>query len=460
MKQSRILFFCAVAWLAGMPVVMASPMDDAETLIQNHQFEAALAKFSGISRAESDQVLILRLEGVCFIKLKRFPEAETVLKQATTLDQTNVASRFYLGQALASQGKIAPSIPLLESVVHDAPDSAYAGMCEKVLPGLRNLLAATSSSTTSPQAPSSYSQNGNSVIFPQKIKRWGLTLSISGAYDDNINEEYRQPNNVAALSGFSFITSDEIWGTLLDERIDNAPLTIRSTFDFYQNVHDTGATSHYDVTTYDGALSFEKTVNLGKYPTRFLASGGYRNESEGGSKLDDSFTGAASAVTSWNDWLSSTIYYTYGQYNYYPGNYFPSLFDRSGGVSRVGVYPTFSLFHGNWKLQPVYEFNSYGTQGIEYDASGNTVGITSRLELPAGFTLINGFQWENEYYNQFAPTPKRTDNIYDVSASISHSIFIPELTGNISEFFETTDSSQPFACYTRNIISIGVTYTY
>jgi hypothetical protein len=458
MNRFYIWLLAGVMVTLGPRELRAGPMEEAQQLIHDRQFDTALAKFAAMPRAESDQVLILRLEGVCYIKLKRYPEAEKTLRQATQADPANIASRFYLAQALASEGNVDESVPLLESVQKEAPDSEYGALSVKILPALRNLLAATQKNAL---PPDSYSQYGNSVIYQQPTKRWAFTLNVGAAYDDNVNQAARAANNQAALSGFSFVTSDEASVAFLDEKLDDAPLTIRGTYDFYQNVHDTSATSNFDITTHDVAVSFEKTTNVFGYPTRFYAAGGYRNESEGGSKFDDSFTGSASIATTWNNWLSTTIYDSYGQYNYSGGNYYPSLFSRTGGVNRIGFYPIFTLFNGKWKIQPVYEFNSYDVQGIEFGAtSGNTVGVTSRLDLPGGFTLINGFQWQNEYYSEFAPSPKRYDNIYDVSASISHQIFIPELTGNVSEFYETTDSTQPFANYTRNVISIGVTYTY
>ena len=58
------------------------------------------------------------------------------------------------------------------------------------------------------------------------------------------------------------------------------------------------------------------------------------------------------------------------------------------------------------------------------------------------------------------PGPQRDDNIYDISASLSHPLIIPELSASISEFYETTDSNQAFANYTRNVVSLGWTYTY
>ncbi len=444
--------------LAMCPVgLQASPLDDAETLIQNRQFDAALAKFSSMPRAESDQVLILRLEGVCYLKLERYPEAERTLKAATQSDPTNVASRFYLAQTMATEGKVNESIPLLERVLADAPDSEYGNMSRKILPALRNLVAATPTSTT---PPDSYSQNSNSLVSQPSTKRWSATLSVSGAYDDNINENQRTPSSVQTQRGFSFVTSDELSVAMLDEKLDDAPMTIRATYDFYQNIHMNGQAARFDITTHDGAISFEKTVSMVGFPTKFYASGGYRNESQGGSKFDDSYTGAGSVATTWNSWLSTTIYDSYGQYNYAGQNFFPSLFDRTGGVNRVGFYPIFSLFGGKWQLQPVYEYNDYATAGVEFRATGHTVGLTSRASLPYDFTLITGFQWQNEEYSEFVPNPKRDDNIYDISASISHPIVIPQLNGSISEFYETTDSSQPFACYSRNVISVGVSYTY
>ena len=364
MKNTYIGTVMGILLVMSPQAVRATQLDDVEMLIQTHQFDAALAKFSGIPRAESDQVLILRLQGVCYLKLERYPEAEKTLRQATQADLTNVATRFYLAQTLASEGKVSDSIPLLESVLSTAPDSEYGDLSRKILPALRSLVAVTPTQATPPDG---YAQDSNPVISsPEPPKRWGVTMSVAGAYDDNINENSRTPSTTSTQDGFSFVTSDELRVALLDEKIDDAPLTIRATYDFYQNVHDS-SNSSFDITTHDGALSFEKTTNLGNYPTKFFASGGYRNESQGGSKFDDSYTGAGSVATTWNSWLSSTIYDSYGEYNYAGGTFFPSLFSRSGGVNRVGFYPIFSLWDGKLKLQPVYEYNSY--------SDGNGIGV-------------------------------------------------------------------------------------
>jgi len=73
----------------------------AAELVQAGEYAAACQVVDGLLADRPDDVLLLRIKGICLLETERETEAVSVLRHATEIEPTSVACRYYLAQALA-----------------------------------------------------------------------------------------------------------------------------------------------------------------------------------------------------------------------------------------------------------------------------------------------------------------------------------------------------------------------
>ncbi len=429
--------------------------------------------------AEVDKVLpeypgdpfLLRIKGVALMDLQKTDLAVSVLRDAVAADSTSVACRYFLAQALVMRGDAAESAKLLNAIVSEAPESNYAARAKEVLPQIENLLLAQPqpqprpNSQPSPQPQPHASPNPQPSPTPQPSpaeapKRWRIALRTAVEYDSNVSN---QPSDCGCDK-----ESGRLLGSFymefrpLDQAIDSTPVTLGLGATAYQSLHENPKFTSYDLTSLSarGFLSHTHTLSGSQRVWRATVSGGYTH-----ARLDYSDYNAgpeAEAIFEWqwSDWASTTATYSLVWRDFKDDTILPDYYSRDGLVQTPGIQQYFYLFDNSWILGLRYSYIHGDSEGRQFKTRAHAVGISSRFALPFKLSLGLDASYQTESYDEFTPDPRRLDDVWTLSATLSRELWIEGMNAELGFMQVFADSNYNYAEYRRSLVSLAINYQF
>ncbi|TDU81537.1 uncharacterized protein DUF560 [Prosthecobacter fusiformis] len=401
-----------------------------------------------------EDVTALRVKAIALMDQDQLPEAISLLRQAVKIDPESVACRYYLAEALATNGELAESLVLLDQVKVRAPDSEYARRADIVLPELREMVV---------QTGATYDETIGSAmvqVTTEPPKRFKAQIRAALEYDDN----------VAARSDDSSFSGPESSGrgvlgwaldfTPLQQQLDESPLTLGLTYDGYQSWHERGRLTAFDVNQNILGAYLDRQGELAGLPYRARLGGAWEYTQVGDEFFNYALGLRAQFDLQWKPWTLTSLRYDYDYKNFSEDTILPATFSRDGSYHHAGVDQYFYLCQNRLILGVGYAYRWADTTGKQFETSAHTANISMQVELPAKITWRASVNYASEDFNQYTPDPQRFDNAWMFSTSLSRPIFTDNLSVELSYNYTIADSSVAFAEYQRQVLGLGLRYRY
>lgn len=397
---------------------------------------------------EPETILSLRLRAICLMELRRDAEAERLLRRALAKEPRHVACRFYLAQALAQQGRIAPALEILRelSTAPEAAGSDYAGQAAELTPQLATLLPAS---------------EGVPVAGSERAKRWRALLQAAFEYDDNPAEIADFiPAGGAKNGSFRFTSGAYFDFHFLDQQLDSTPLTLGAAYNFYGSAHFREAASPYDLLHHTGEVFLRRHQNLGPYSAIFGLASGYTYDELGGQRFADTVHLTGQADVTWNRWTATALFLSAEWADFDEELANPALFSRDGFILSPRLRQYFFLADGRWTIWVEYRYGDSDPTGTQFVEQSHQGAIGSDVDLIWSWRWHLGYTFRHSRYPDFLPQPEREDSVHTLTTALSRPLFTERLRAEFRYTRVMSDSNTAFADYTRNICSLGVRYEF
>lgn len=407
----------------------------------------------GILSQQPGDVTALRAKAIALMEKEQLPEAISLLRQALKLDPESVACRYYLAEALGTNGDVAASVRLLDEVKQLAPDSEYARRADVVLPELRPMLAEISPFYDT-------SLGSNLIESPAaRERRFKAQLRLAMEYDDN----------VAARASNSPVAGPEASGRVLlgwafdyvplHQQLDSGPLSLGITLDGYQSWHERQALNDFDVNQTVLGAYLDRQGKLDTMPYRARLSGNWEYTHVGREFFNHSLGFKTLFDLQWKPWAMTSLHYSLDDKNFNDDTVLPDTFSRDGTYQAAGLDQYFYLCDNRLILGLGYAYRWSDTRGSQFEVNAHTFNTSVQVALPWKLTWRGAVSYSNEDFTQYTPDPQRLDNAWAVSTSLSRPIN-ENLSAELSYTYFIADSSVAFAEYQRHIIGLGLRYRY
>ena len=425
------------------PVEASAPESALRAMEQGQAAEALR-----ILEAEPESVLLLRLRAVCLMELRRDAEAERLLRRALGQDPGNVACRFYLAQALAQQGKIQPSLNLLRELAADpqAAGSDYAAQAAALVPQLSALLPAG---------------GGEPPVAQSPAKRWRALLQAAMEYDDNPAEVADRPAPGQSKNGsFRFTSGAYVDVHLIDQYLDEAPLTWGAAYAFYGSTHFRHEASDQDLLHHTGEIFLQRYQDLGSFPALFSLASGYTYDELSGRQFAETIHLVGETSIRWSGWVSTALALRSEWVDFEQGLVNPSLYSRDGLILSPRLRQSFHALEGRWTLWAEYQYEWSDSNGSQFVEESHQAALGSEFDLPWSLRWHLSYRYRHSLYPEFLPQPEREDHVHLLTTSLSRPLFTDGLRAELRFTRMMSDSNVAFAEYTRNIWGVGLRYEF
>lgn len=447
------LFLLALAGLSPLSAQLSPSHQKLAYVVREGDVARTLDAADRILQTTPQDVTALRVKAIALMENDQLPEAIAVLRQALKIDPDSVACRYYLAEALATQGHLAESVALLDDVKKRAPSSEYARRADIVLPDLRIMVVGTSNSYDA-----IYGALGTPAS--SSVKRLGVQLRAALEYDDNVAAR-------ADGSGFSGPESSirALFGWAVDfaplhQQLDDSPVTLGLTFDGYQSWHERTALGAYDVNQNILGAYLDRQGELGDVSYRARIGGAWEYTRVGGEFFNHAEGLRTRFDLQWKPWALTSLRYDYDHKNFSDDTPLPETFSRDGDYHNAGLDQYFYLWDNRVILGLGYSYRWADTRGSQFEISGHGANLSLQVDLPARLTWRGSVQYLNEDFTQYTPNPQRLDNAWIFTTSLSRPVFTDNLTLELSYSYSVADSSVQFAEYERQILGLGLRYRY
>lgn len=429
------IFFLSFLFFSNFTFAQENPYwQKAGKLIRSGDFNTAIKEIDRLLIEMPDDVLLLRIKGVCFLKLRKIDQAEKILRKAVLIEPLNVAVNFYLANALTGQGNISEAIEILSSIKESAPQSPYGQTAKKLLPQLRSL-------------------ETNLRPLDQK-KRWNLYLGLSNEYDSNVPARSRQQKNTVTDS-FRTISSGVFAYRFIDQNIDDNNFTLGARHSLYYNWHQKRKFSPYDLGVNSSDLFLAQHGIFSGLPYKLKLEGNYTN-TRLGKKHHSHASGVQSSLSiQWQEKAILTPRYSITWENFnYPGAE-PEKYSLNGKTHYCGLDHYLRMFNGQliWGLG--YEYRIADTKGSQFKMNAYNLFTSFSLALPQGISLTNRLDYTNSDYTKYEPIPKRLDKVIRASTNFTYPLSEDNLFLTLGYTYLKSNSKADFASYRRNSFRIS-----
>lgn len=452
MNQSFTLPWCIVllaSTLAGEAApVIAPEVSRVASLIKAENYREALAATDLALKQKPEDVTLLRLRGVSLMEENRIDEAVRVLRQAVGLDPESVACRYYLAQALAYQGRVHEAVRLLEAVQAAAPQSEYARLSATVLPELRLL------------AQSSQEIGDVPTVAAQPQKRFSVDLRLAAEYDTNIPARADSDPDPSPKRGGRLAGSANLEYRPLDQKLDSAPVTLGLGYVGYQSLHERKSLQIYDVTQHAGIAYVQRNGQLGGKPYELRLGGRFEFTDVDYHRYSRAIRAEASASLQPAAWTVIALRYGIAGKEFDNDTVLPKLFSRDSLEQSFGVTQFFYLLKNRLILGVGYAYAADDADGLLFQQNSHQYTALAQIALPGQFTLRTTLEYLQDGYVNFVPSPRRIDDIWRVTNTLSRPLFVKNLSAEVGYLYETSNSTRDFADYQRTVYSIALNYNF
>ncbi len=409
----------------------------AGSLIKSENYKEAIKEIDELLINKPNDILLLRLKGVCFIKLGESDKAVNILQKALKANPENVAVRFYLAKAFAYQGKVSQSIDLLCFVIEKAPDSSYAGIAKELIPKLK----ATANITHPIDA----------------TKRWNLYLSLAEEYDDNVSATAREDDGVVTDS-FRTVTSGAFEYRFIDQDVDESDFTLGTRHSMYYSWHGKNKFTSYNLGINSSDIFLDKNGMVWDKPYTLRFEGNYTNTWLGDKHFSDAAGVSSSAWIEWSPKSTVVPRYRAVWQDYKDDTSDPGKYSRDSWTHYIGLDHYLQLCNDNLLWGLGYEYRIVNADGTQFDRNSYNVFTSLSLALPKDMGLSTRIDYTNDDYVKYDPEPKRSDDIITVSTILTYPLSKDELYLKAGHTFLRSYSENNFSDYRRNVVSLAVEF--
>lgn len=446
-KRAKCLLFLIVfLWITASTFARQddTKWERAGELIRTGNYAAALREIDHQLKNSPDNVLLLRFKGICLTELGNLGEATTILHRALEIDSQNIASRYYLSQALAYSGNISEAIKYLSEIQQMVPESKYAEQARKILPELENLKVAAEP-------------------FPTE-KRWHLTLRSALEYDDNVPMASREDDKATPTDSFRFVIP-ALYGEyrIWDESIDHTPVTVGGGYALYQSLYERAPLNDFRLTSQNFRTFLRRSGQVLNFPYQAAVENSYIYASLGGKLFSYGDEIKVSSDLQLHRRMMLSSFYSVIVERFKKAAVFPDFFSRDGSSQTLGVGPTFYILQNRVIFNCVYTYTLGGTTGSQFDQDRHGVSTSVLLALPWKIKAAGGFQYQRSDYTDFTDFnsfTRRLDSSYAISAGLSRAIWKDKLVLELNYQHTWNRSKQTFADYRQNIFGTAFTYNF
>jgi hypothetical protein len=406
--------------------------------IQAGRYAEAYSKVDHLLEQYPGDGLLLRIKGICLLETEYFDAAVAVLEDALDADPASIASRYYLGQALAYRGSIREAIAVLEEMKRRAPDSEYVRLAEPALVELHNLV-------------------DSEAVLPDS-RRWYLYGRVATEYDDNVP---LRPNNSSDDSDKeSWSLAYSLYGEYRfpDQKIDQGPVTLGFGYSLNGNEYERSLFHGYEMFSHGLSVFVSHAGNLLEKFYDLRLEGRYTFTRLGGEEY--SRVGSLNSSFSWNwyDQASSTASLGWSRLIYEDDGEFPEYYSNDGDEYSLGLQNYLYLLENRLTLGLNYQYRIRNTKGCQNDLRSNDVTGSLTLALPWSLRLHTDLTYQQEDYPDYRDV-SRLDNIWTWYTSLEY-VFLRYLTLELGYTHATADSNLDFAQYRRNVFTIALSASY
>ena len=443
LRFKHLVSLTAVAGMLSLPVTTTAAVPEhlqkSAALIQAGEYQPAVQELDTLLAKNPEDVLLLRLKGICLMELNRNGEAITILAKAVKLAPENVACRFYLAQALAYGGSISDALTHLKQIQELAPDSAYAERATAAIPRLQELVASA--------AP-----------VPQKPRRWTLCLRVAGEHDDNVAARSSAVESDGVDKSWREVVSAYLELRPLDQNAGRSPVTIGTYVSGYGSHHEESIYSGYDVLVGSAALFVRRSGSLG-IPYSIDLTSSYTDVELGEEPYSSTVDASLAIDLQLARWTVFAPKASWCIKDFENDTTMPELYSRDGEDMAYGVDQYLYLFGNKVTLGLGYEYREVEADGELFDIESHNGRVVVYLSLPWKFRFGTTVSYAEEDYLDYTPEPKRVDDSWNVNSSLSRPLFCNWLTAEVSHTYESSESTVEFADYERNVTGISLRAT-
>lgn len=411
----------------------------AGELIQSGNLEEAIEEIDRHLVEMPDDVLLLRIKGVCFLKLGKLEQAENFSRKAVEVQPSNIAANFYLANALAGQGNIPEAIDLLVFIKDTAPESPYAEKAEELLPQLR-----------------SFETN---LRPTDKKKKWNLYLGLSNEYDSNVPARSRHQKNTVTDS-YRTASSGVFEYRFIDQDIDAIGLTLGARHSSYYSWHQKRKFSDYDLAVNSSDLILARSGRLISFPYKLKLEGGYTNTRLGSKRYSHAAKLGSDLAVEWNKRATLIPKYSLVWEDFKYTGADPGKYSLSGRTHCFGLDHYLRMLKDKvvWGLG--YEYRVADTKGSQFKRDAYNVFTSVNIALPQGMSLSSRVGYMNSSYTKYEPVPKRLDKVFRTSADLTCPLSEDILFLTLGYSYLQSESKVDFADYRRNVFRVSLDLYY
>ena len=435
------LLFLALTGLLWASSTQVSFSDEtywekAGELIESGRMSEAVQELDRLLSQRPEDVLLLRLKGICLMEIEREDEAVLILRKAAQLDAENPAVQFYLAKALACRGSIREAIEVASALIDSAPDSPYAEMTERALPRLTVL-------DTSEQPL-------------DDRKRWNLYADVSTEYDDNVPARSGKDEDPSSTDSMRTIASAAFEYRILDGRSEGRHMAAGLRYSTYSSWHWEEKFRGYDLGIHGAILFLRTGGTLRSMPFTLTVEGNFTHARLDREAYSNAFGARTQVALQWRDDAVLVPGYTFVKEDFDHDTEVPDMYSLDGLSHAFGV-DHYAYLLGNrltWGLGYAYSISR--TTGSQFEMDGHRVFTSLSLALLHKMRLSGMVDYADAYYTKYVPDPKRHDHVLGFAVSLARSFYDEKAFLEIGYAYRYSDSKAAFADYERNVFRFSI----
>lgn len=412
----------------------------AKSFLKQGDYPKALLETEKVLKKTPDDIVALRLKANILLALKRDAEAVETLRKALQIDTESVATKYYLGKALLYAGGLGEAMILWNEVITDAPESMYAQHAMKMMPKLES------------------TKVNLRVSDPKKLK---VIVRAAREYDTNVSSRAKNSTETSPKASGRFVFSGYLKYDITKQRYKNKNFSSSLAYSVYQSYHDRKIYNDYDVTSQNISFSVGKDTIVADKDVKFTLKANVSKVHLANESYSDGFgigfdTGI---VFSKKAYLKLGVNADFADYK--DDSAYPVYYNRDGKTFSFDATQYFYFMDNKFILAPHYKYINDNTDGMQFRQKSYHVGLSTYAQVACDTNVAITVKYMSKDYEEFTPDPKRLDDVYSVTVSVSRGLLgVEGLNCEISYNYKESFSSRDYADYERSVTSMAVNYEF
>ncbi len=411
-------------------------MDELAILYREGQYDAVMTMCEALLAEHPGDAVLLRVKGVTLMDMGRIDAAVAVLEEALALHSDSISVRYFLAQAYAYKGHLASALDLLGAILDQAPDSAYAEQARAILPRIEGMMQTV-------------------AVLPDK-RRWNVYLGISADYDENVPARAKRDLDHATSRSWRMTTS--FYGEIrpLDQEVSRSPCTLGLGYSLYSTVHERDIFENYDVLSHRGSIFSERRGSLFSRHASARLTGNYAITEVGSEPYNESIEVELENRLWWTRRGMLQVHGSWEKSDYEIESEFPEYFALDGTAWVAGLRHYLHLWDHRLRLGVEYAYRDSDTDGSQFRQRSHQGGASLLIMAPRGLRTMVSARYAERDYIDFIPDPRRIDDVWNGSVSLAYAMMKSRLEVRAGYNMTRSRSSQDYAAYDREILTLGL----